>query len=81
MTAFADSPLNPFHRPAQTFALALRPANIGPEDDIPGQIYINLLADLLSAGLPNLRELVLPKEWDEKFNVEKFHELGNVTWR
>jgi len=70
---------NPFYRPAQTFALALRSANIGPNDNVPGQIYMNLMADLLTV-LPNLLELVLPKEWDQKFNVEKFHELGSVTW-
>ena len=43
----------------------------------PLQVYLDLLADLLSTGLPNLRRVTYPQEWDGFFKVSGFERLVN----
>ncbi|KAF2831968.1 hypothetical protein CC86DRAFT_424237 [Ophiobolus disseminans] len=80
----ADPPVDPFLRVAQNFELAMATFD---EDEAPSlDIYLKLLADLLSISLPNLSlsnlsVLVLPREWDHKFMTTGFPMLGMVEWR
>jgi hypothetical protein len=72
---------HPFYRVAENFAIALHVANVDSSKELSLQFYVNLQADLLSVGLPDLGALVLPREWDGKFDTRDFPMLGIVVWR
>jgi hypothetical protein len=56
--------VDPFLGVAGDFEL-INPGGIGPLADVPDQMYVNLLVNLLSVRLPKLMEMVVPPEWGE----------------
>jgi len=58
-----------FQRVADNFAVGCTLATVSTNEVPSLQVYLNLLADILSDGLPTLRRLIVPGVWADTFDV------------
>ena len=79
--AAAPHPSLTFRQVAENLAVALQVANVTYHEELPLQMYLDLLADLLSVNMPRLAVLGIQRAWVDNFNIDNLRALSFLALR